>query len=104
MTEEYENELLQAAARAAIEARPARPDDDPSEVMVLGKDFFYLGEDHTGQILKYSQREGAPERVVIDADSFLSGLVPTETTFLALREPDGLPLKINVVAAETESQ
>lgn len=98
--EEYENAALQEAAKNAIEARPARPDDDPSEVMILGKDFFYYGLDASGELLRYSQREGAPERVVIDADSFLSGLVPTTITFLAVRESDDHPLKINVGEVE----
>lgn len=101
--EEFENPF-QAAAKRAVQARPARPDDDNSDVLVAGEGFFYLGIQESGEIFKFDTTpDGAPTRVVIDADSFLSGLLPTGTGILAIREPDGLVFKINTAefAAET---
>jgi hypothetical protein len=103
MVEEFES-ALQAAAKRAIQARPARTDDDTSDVLVAGEGFFYLGAEASGEIFKFETTpEGAPKRVVIDADSFLSGLLPTGMGMLAVREPDGLIFKINTADFEAET-
>ena len=97
MFDDLFNAILQEGAKRAVQARPARPDDDTSEVLVAGEGFFYLGCGDDGQFYKFeTPPDGAPTRVVVDADSFLNGLVPTGDALLALREPDGLLFKISV--------
>lgn len=69
------NPIIREAMTKTIAARPARDDDDPADVLILGRDFHYLMVSD-GEIAKAnpSARNIGPDRVIIDADSFLTGL------------------------------
>ncbi|GAA3654494.1 hypothetical protein [Microbacterium marinilacus] len=59
---------LQRAAEGAVPTRPARPDDDPGDVLELGRDFHYLAEDATGALIRTNQPPtGLPTRIIVDA-------------------------------------
>lgn len=71
----FNNPIIREAMKGTLLARPARVDDETSDVLVLGRDFHYLIT-RDGWIHKTSATGpgNAPDRVIVDADSFLSGL------------------------------
>lgn len=100
----------EAMAKAVL-ARPAREDDDPSEVLVIGRDFHYLVLGEGDELAKTDQAGGpmnAPDRVVVDADSFLSGLgsqfrdihtaPPAGTLLIAIHATDGRAFRVDPTA------
>ncbi|MDQ1174142.1 hypothetical protein QE430_002449 [Microbacterium testaceum] len=95
--------------REAILARRATDDDDPSDVLLVGPDFRYLAQDRTGKLVRVSvgdERLGAPERIVIDADSFLAGMAapaqrdesspPQVGELIAVHETDGRLFRVQI--------
>ncbi len=71
------NPIIREAMKKTLLARPAQEDDDTADVLVLGRDFSYIVLGKDDNLAKTNLSGGplnAPERVIIDADSFLSGL------------------------------
>lgn len=94
---------FEEAAGKAVLARPATPDDPTSEVMVLGEDFDYLVVGPGNELMTVDRDESpsAPARIVVDADSFLSGLTKEhngfEFEFIAIRRSDKLAIRVQAV-------
>lgn len=77
-------------------ARPARPDDDPASVLVIGQDFHYLVTGKGDELMKTDQEGGplnAPGRVVIDTDAPTED--PVGTTAIAIRATDGRAFRVD---------
>lgn len=96
--EQFEDDILQFGAGKAVQARPAREDDNPADVLTVGEEFHYLAvdSDADGKFVKAMPPSGWPSRIVFDADSFLSGLAPTGMAMLAVRESDGYLFKVGI--------
>lgn len=103
---------MRVRMREAILARRATDDDDTSDVLVVGRDFWYLAQDRSGKLVKVSvgdERLGAPERIVVDADSFLAGMAepaqregssPSQVgELIAGHETDGRLFRVQIAAS-----
>lgn len=72
-------ELERLLGRTVIAARLATPADPSSEILVLGNDYYYVRLDEDGTMR--TTAEASPTtatRIVIDADSFLAGVLERE--------------------------
>lgn len=78
VTEFVNQPEMRVRMREAILARAAIDVDETSDVLLVGRDFSCLAQDRAGGLVKVgigNERVGAPTRIVIDANSFLAGMV-----------------------------